>query len=125
MYRVTMTMCVAGDPDRAWLGSTGEDDTDNVPDDEWEDVAYDFGDDLDGAKEYVRGLDPALTTHVKIEHDGVVIFDQDAGADHLDDAHEDVEMPHTVDFGGLPSAVRPTEERALPKPPAHVQGGRR
>lgn len=98
--RVEMEACTAGNPLKAWKGTEGEHDTEHVPDDVWETKVYDFGDDLEAAKAYIRVLDAPLTTHVKLYADDALIFDQDAGADHLDDAAPDVEMPHTIDAGG-------------------------
>lgn len=99
MFTVTLTGCVAGNPLKAWKGTTGEDDLEHVPDDVWEDQTHDFAD-LDAAKDFIRGLHPDTSTHVLLLADGVVIFDQDAGADHLDDAASGVTMPHLVDSGG-------------------------
>lgn len=121
MITVTLTACTSGNPLKGWSG-TPDPETGllpEAPDDVWEDVSYDFGDDLDAAKEYVRGLHPQMVTHVKMLADGVVFFDQDAGADHLDDAAPDVVMPHTVDFGGPPGAAEPQE----PPPPFQPPGG--
>lgn len=102
---VELEACVAGNPTKAWNGTTGEDDTVHVPDDVWESQTWPF-DTLDAAKAYVRGLHPQITTHVRIVVDGEVVFDQDAGADHLDDAEPGVPMPHNVDSGsGVPTNV--------------------
>lgn len=97
-YEVKLVACVEGNPTKAWSGTTGEHDTEHVPDDVWEDQTHTF-DDLDAAKAFVRGLHPQVTTHVKLYADDELIFDQDAGADHLDDAAPGVAMPHTVDSG--------------------------
>jgi hypothetical protein len=111
MYRVSLTACTAGNPHQAWRGTTGEDDTEHVPNDVWEDVAFDFAD-LDAAKAYVASLDPDMTTHVEIsEVGGEVFFMQDADADHLDDAAPDVVMPHTIDAGG------PVDDSVIPEEP--------
>jgi hypothetical protein len=120
MYRVTLTACTAGNPLQAWHGTTGEDDEEHVPDDVWADVAYEFNDDLDAAKAYVAGMDPQMTTHVRIEHDGVVIYDQDAGADHLDDAAPGVVMPHTIDAGGPVEDVAGEAPPPFAPPPSEV-----
>lgn len=86
-FRVTGEFCVAGNPTKAWSGTTGEDDLVHVPDDVWEQQSHDFGDDLAAAKAFVAGLDPQTTTHVAIEHsdDGgstwELLVSQDADAD--------------------------------------------
>lgn len=88
-FRVTLVACVDGNPLKAWRG-------DSDPDDVWEEQTYTFGD-LETAKSFLRGLPEQTTTHVKLLVDGEPIFDQDAGADHLDAAEPGVPMPHTVD----------------------------
>lgn len=108
MYQVTLTACTAGNPLQAWKGTTGEDDTEHVPNDVWEDLSFDF-DDLDEAKAYVESLDPQMTTHVKIFSDDEQIHDQDASGDHLADAAPGVAMPHTVDTG--------TDDDVVPEAP--------
>lgn len=117
-----MVACVAGNPHKAWKVPIGADvpqpERDRIaaenpnapdrepPDDVWEDQSYPF-DELAAAKTFIEGLDPVVTTHVKLEYlqpgeldqDGswVTIYDRDADRDHLADAGPDVPMPHTVD----------------------------
>jgi len=113
-YTVTYTGCTAGNPLQAWHGTTSTDtveDTEHVPNDVWTDLSYDFPDDLDGAKAYVRGLPAQTTTHVQILADGTLIYDKDAAADELDDAAAGWTMPHTVDRGG------PVDQSVIPPPP--------
>jgi len=81
MFQVTLTACVAGNPLKAWRD--GEE-----PNDVWEDQTHDFGDDLEAAKTWIRGLDPRVTTHVVLLADGTPIYAADA-ADDLDAAHPD------------------------------------
>lgn len=105
-YRVTGEFCVEGNPTKAWIGTTGEDDTEHVPDDVWQAQTHEF-DDLDAAKEFVRGLHPQMSTHVAIEssEDGAeweMIFYQDSDADHLDDAAPGVPLPSAIDATGGP-----------------------
>lgn len=83
---VNLIACVAGNPLKAWHGTTGPDDAKHVPDDVWEDKSFAFGEDLDAAKNYVKTLHPDMTTHVVIVADGRVIWEQDRGED-LDAAH--------------------------------------
>lgn len=113
MFTVTMIACVEGNPTKAWSGTTGEDDTEHVPDDVWEDQTHEF-DSLDAAKDFIRGLHTQVTTHVKLYADGELIFDRDAGSDHLDDAAPGVPMPHEVDSG---SGVRDQVVEDLPVMP--------
>lgn len=91
-FRVDLIALVAGNPNKAWREGT-------EPDDVWEDQSHSFTS-LEDAKDFIRSLPEAGTTHVKLFADDEQIFEQDAGADHLDDAAPGVEMPHTVDFGG-------------------------
>ncbi len=139
MFRVTMEACVAGNPLKAWKVRLPEEerridgdgqplDPDDTapdreqPDDEWELQQHDFAD-LEAAKDFVRGLPVETTTHVRIEADGVVIFDQDADGDHLDAAGVDVEMPHTID-SRLPD-VEETVPDAPPLVSSQTSGGNR
>lgn len=98
-YSVTGTFCVEGNPTQAWSGTEGEDDTTHVPNDVWEDQTHDFGDDVEGAKDFIRGLEPQMTTHVALEADGEVICYMDSDADHLDDAA----------VGVIPPSQRPAQ----------------
>jgi len=93
MYNVTGVFCVAGNPTKAWNGTEGEDDTEHVPDDVWEEQIHEFND-IDEAKDFIRGLQPQMTTHIALETvDGEVLCYMDSDADHLDDAAEGVVPP--------------------------------
>lgn len=105
-YRVTGEFCVEGNPTKAWIGTTGEDDTEHVPDDVWQEQVHDFAG-LDEAKDFIRGLHAQMSTHVALlaSEDGVeweTIFVQDSDADHLDDAAPGVPLPSSVDATGGP-----------------------
>lgn len=90
MFRVELTACVAGNPYKAWKGSTGPDDTVHVPDDVWEDQSHAFAT-VEEAVSFVRGLPEPTTTHVQIVDDaGLVLFHQDGG-DDLDTVTADTE----------------------------------
>lgn len=96
MFKVTLTACIAGDPRKAWNGTTGETDTEHVPDDVWQDQSHDF-DTLETAVEWIRGLDPRVTTHVVLVYveDGQEpreIFVKDRG-DDLDKVTTDPPEP--------------------------------
>lgn len=119
-FRVTGEFCIAGNPTKAWHGSTGEDDTVHVPDDVWQEQVHPFAGDLDAAKAFVLGLDLQMTTHVCIEHsadDGVTwecIVAQDSDADHIVGAAPGVVPPSQVD-SLLPGEHR-VEESLTPYP---------
>lgn len=89
-FRVTLVACVAGDPRKAWNGTSGPDDEVHVPDDEWESQEYSF-DDLEEAKSFVSKLNDAVTTHVELSYDNggewAVIYRKDEGDGTLEDAH--------------------------------------
>jgi hypothetical protein len=95
-YRVTGLFCVAGNPTKAWAGTTGEDDEEHVPDDVWEEQGWEF-DELIEAKNYIKELHPQMTTHVALEAevDGEweTILYMDSDADHIDAADVGVMMP--------------------------------
>jgi hypothetical protein len=92
-YQVTGVFCVEGNPTKAWAGTTGDDDTEHVPDDVWEEQVHDF-EDIDEAKDFIRGLHPQMSTHVVLQtDDGEVLVEMDAEGDHLDDAAPGVERP--------------------------------
>jgi hypothetical protein len=92
-FQVTGVFCVEGNPTKAWAGTTGEDDDEHVPDDVWEDQVHEF-DTLDGAKRFVQGLEPQMSTHITIVgEDGEVLIEMDAEGDHLDDAAPGVMRP--------------------------------
>jgi hypothetical protein len=110
MFRVTLTACVEGNPLKAWRGTTGEDDTEHIPDDVWEDQDRPF-DTLDDAKAFIRGLHPQTSTHVKLWSDDDLIFDQDADVDHLEDAAPGTIPPHLVDSGFV------TDDDVIEAPP--------
>lgn len=82
-FRVTLTACVAGNPLKAWFGTTGKDDKEHVPDDVWEDQEFSFAT-LEEAKLYIQDLPELTTTHVvlSVQEDGgtwVTIFEKDRG----------------------------------------------
>lgn len=90
MFHVTMTALIAGDPRKAWHGSTGPDDVGHVPDDVWQDQDHPF-DALADAIAFVGTLPEPSTTHVNITDDaGLVLYHQDGG-DDLDATAEGVE----------------------------------
>lgn len=113
-YRVTLTACVAGNPLKAWFGTTGPDDTEHVPNDVWQDFDLPF-DDLDAAKGFIRGLHPDTSTHVVLYGTGddgeQVLYRQDSGHDDLDEAGVDV-VPWS-ELALLPD-VEPVEPEAPP-----------
>lgn len=94
-FTVTLTGCVAGNPLKAWRGSTGEADTEHVPDDVWQDLAPTF-DTIDEAKGYILDLHFQTSTHVVLlDIDGSVLYNQDAG-DPLDVAASGVVPPSLI-----------------------------
>lgn len=136
-FRITLEACVAGNPFKAWreklpAGETRDDEfaPDRMPpDDVWEAQVHEF-DDLNAAKDFIRGLPEQTTTHVMLEvqsysgpdeaptFDGwVPIYVQDAGAEHLDAAAPDVTPPHLVD-SPLPFDDDDTIEDAPPLVPS-------
>lgn len=119
MYRVELEACVAGNPLKAWKVRLpdGEDSgyepapDREPPDDVWEAQSWPF-DDLEAAKQFVRDLPEPTTTHVRIYGDGdELLFDQDAGAEHLDAAGPGVALPHLVD------SKLPDEPEEVPEAP--------
>lgn len=124
MFQVKMIALVAGNPHKAWRGSTGLDDTEHVPDDVWEDQVYEFGS-LDEAKSFVAGLPAESTTHVEIfDESGMMLFHQDGG-DVLDDVEEGTESPWKVGSSATEDAeeavpeappVMPSQQSAAPVP---------
>lgn len=109
-FTVQLVACVAGNPLKAWEGSTGLDDTEHVPDDEWQDQTHDFAT-LDEAKAFVAGLDGRVATHVQITHDGTVLFDQDAAHD-LEAAH----VPTVEELEAEAAAAAPPPPPPTPLP---------
>lgn len=92
-YLVTGSFCVEGNPTQAWNGTEGEDDTVHVPNDVWEDQEHPF-DNIDAAKDFIRGLHPQMSTHVALETvEGEVLCYMDSDAEHLDNAAEGVVPP--------------------------------
>lgn len=121
-YRVTLDACVAGNPLKAWkvrlpAGQPLDLDPNDTapdrepPDDVWEAQTHDFAE-LDAAKAFIRSLPEPTTTHVRLFADGTLIFDQDADAEHLDAAGDDVLLPHLVD------SALPDEPEEIPEAPA-------
>lgn len=80
-YRVEYVGCVAGNPLQAWRGTTGETDTVHVPNDVWEDLSQDFGEDLDAAKAWIEAQHGQITTHIVLYHDDELLYNHDAGDD--------------------------------------------
>lgn len=109
-FSVTLIACVAGNPNKAWWD--GEE-----PNDVWEEQTHPFTD-LDAAKYFIESLPAETTTHVKLYAGETLIFDQDADADHLDNAGPDVPMVHLIDRGGVPTA--PPVADAPPLMPSQV-----
>lgn len=104
MVRVELEACVAGNPLKAWKGTTGEDDTEHVPDDVWEHQSHEF-DDLEEAKEFVLELPEQTTTHVTIfsedEEGEFLLWEQDRDGDALDsleDTRPVEEVPDDPNF---------------------------
>ncbi len=105
-FRVTGEFCIAGNPTKAWLGTTGEDDTEHVPDDVWQEQSHTFGT-LDEAKDFIRGLNPTMSTHIALlDADGTTLVYMDSDADHLDEA--------------APGVIPPSQREPEPTPGAHV-----
>lgn len=112
-FRVTLVACIAGNPFKAWHGSTGPDDAVNIPDDEWQDQTHDFAS-LDDAKSFIRALPVETTTHVvltRVGDDGTeTLYVQDFG-DDLESA-----APGVV-AGSQEPAVPPDTEAVVPVAP--------
>lgn len=89
MFTVRLVALVAGNPLKAWAGSTGPGDEEHVPDDEWADKTRDF-ESLEDAKAFIGSLHSDATTHVELWDDDTVLYRQDAG-DDLDVAGPGVE----------------------------------
>jgi hypothetical protein len=101
-YHVTGIVCVEGNPTQAWTGTEGEDDEVHVPNDVWEDQDHEF-DGLDEAKNFIRSLNPQMTTHIALETDeGEMLVYMDSDADHLDAAAPGVMMPSQAPAKPLP-----------------------
>jgi hypothetical protein len=100
-YQVVGVFCVEGNPTQAWNGTEGEDDEVHVPNDVWQEQTHEF-DDIDEAKDFIRGLEPQMTTHVALESDGEVLCYMDSDADHLDDAAPGVLPPSQAPAQPLP-----------------------
>lgn len=115
-FRVTLDALVAGNPSKAWKvklpdGELRDDEfapDREPPDDEWQTQEHRF-DDLEAAKTFIRGLDPAASTHVVLEYEEgssgepvdvgagwVQLYVRDADADHLEAADVGVAPPHLV-----------------------------
>lgn len=121
-FTVTLDACVEGNQHNAWNRRLPDGETSDYehapdrvpPDDVWEAQVHGF-DELDAAKDFVRSLPEDITTHVKLLAGDVVIYDQDADAEHLDAAGVDVEMPHTID-SALPDEPVEIPESSPPMP---------
>ena len=102
MYHVTGIFCVEGNPTQAWAGTEGEDDTEHVPNDVWEEQDHEY-EDIEAAKNFIRSLHPQMSTHVALETDeGEVLCYMDSDADHLDNAAEGVVPPSQAPAQPLP-----------------------
>lgn len=94
-----------GEPTETWREGS--------PTDEWQDQRHDF-DSLDAAKDFVRSLDPRVSTHVVIyatddegtEHE---VFVKDRG-DDLDAAH----VPTAAEIAAAEAAEAPAEPPPTP-----------
>lgn len=100
-FRVTGVFLIAGNPTKAWAGTTGENDLVNVPDDVWQEQVHPF-DNLDSAKGFIRSCHPQITTHLVLEYreddgaDWTTLVAMDSDKDHLDDAAPGVLRPSMV-----------------------------
>ena len=108
MFKVTLVACIEGNPFKAWHGSTGEDDTEHVPNDVWQDQSHDYAD-LAAAKEFIQGLHSEVTTHALLwDEDGeTVLYNKDAG--------DDLEA---ADSGVVPASLAPLEDTSVVVPEA-------
>jgi hypothetical protein len=112
-YSVTLTALVGGNPLKAWRDGS-------EPDDVWEDQRHEFGDDLEAAKAFIRGLHPDASTHVVLLADETPIYVQDFGEDDLDTAGPDVVAPSQLP--AVPPDVEDVTPEAPPAMPAQNPG---